>query len=550
MAKVKEIIRNIQLGVYNIPEFQRSFVWTPQQVRDLVESIWKQYPIGVIIEWRGENVPRSGEGSSITSWIIDGQQRLTSLCILYGVRPPWWDDDESWEKTLRKYNIMVRVNYDLNDLEFAVSNPVREREVEWVPVRHLLSLSGDELSDLAGKIADEYVKKLPEALREEIYEKTRDKIRDNLRDLQKRIEEYELVFITSTHEVDDVVEIFTRINTTGTRVKEADIMVALLSIKNRGWIKDEFLPYISNIQEEFGFDLDPGIVVKMLAGITPKRSTRMREIGEKFWTEELELSRYWKRLKDSLALVCRLMNDYGILSSELLISKYVLIPLVALYEKFKDDVNHKMAIYWFILATWDGRYSGPSDTILGQDLKVIDKSPTFEDAINELMSKLEVPEKIDEKDVLKDYRRDRFMRFLFYLTIFNNAALDWRQRVRIGYVSSDTPFSDFRPQWHHFFPRNVLRKYNETLDDTEKLSDEEINSLANITILNPNQKAFRTEPYDYIRRFNISNELLEQQFIPTEDENLWKVENYRKFLNKRAKLMVDGINSFLDSLRN
>ena len=171
MARVKEIIRNIQLGAYNIPEFQRSFVWTPQQVRDLVESLWKQYPIGVIIEWRGENVPRSGKGSLITSWIIDGQQRLTSLCILYGVKPPWWNDDESWEKTLRKYNIMARINYDLNDLEFAVSNPVREKEVEWVSVRQLLSLSGDQLSDLAGKIADEYVKRLPEALRDEMYEK-------------------------------------------------------------------------------------------------------------------------------------------------------------------------------------------------------------------------------------------------------------------------------------------------------------------------------------------------------------------------------------------
>ena len=125
------------------------------------------------------------------------------------------------------------------------------------------------------------------------------------------------------------------------------------------------------------------------------------------------------------------MNDYGILSSEILVSKYVLIPLVALYDKFKEDVNPKRALYWFILATWDGRYSGASDTILCQDLKVIDKSPTFEDAINELRSKLDVPEKIDESDVLKDYRRDRFMRFLLYLAIFNNDALDWRQKVRV-----------------------------------------------------------------------------------------------------------------------
>lgn len=257
----------------------------------------------------------------------------------------------------------------------------------------------------------------------------------------------------------------------------------------------------------------------------------MREIGEKFWSE-MELNKYWKGLKNSLTLVCKLMNDYGILSSELLVSKYALIPLVALYDKFGEDLNPKKALYWFILATWDGRYSGASDTILGQDLKVIDRSHTFEDAINELMSKLEVPAKIEETDILKDYRRGRFMRFLLYLTIFNNGALDWRQKVRIGYVSSDTPFSDFRPQWHHFFPRNVLRKYNKRLHDTEKLSDEEINSLANITILNPNQKAFRTEPYDYIRRYNISNELLEQQYIPTRDEISGKSKITENFSGK------------------
>ena len=548
-SKVEELIEDFQKGVYNIPEFQRSFVWSPQQVRDLVESLWKGYPIGVIIQWKGKNIPRGGKDNSTASWIIDGQQRLTSLCILYGIKPPWWEDDESWEKTLRKYNIMAKVNYDLNDIEFAVSNPVREKEIEWISVRELLKLSEDEIRHLAGKIAKKYVEKLPEALRDEMYERVRDRIRDNLRDLQKRIKDYELVILTSTHEVDEVVEIFSRINTTGTKVKESDIMVALLSIKNRGWIRNEFLPFLLDIKEEFGFDFDPSIVVKMLASITEKRSTRLREIGEKFWTE-IELNKYWRKLKYSLSWVCKLLNDYGILSSELLISKYAIIPLVALYDKFGENVDPKKAFYWFILATWDGRYSSASDTILGQDLKVINDSTTFEDAINELLNRLEVPTKINENDILKDYRRDRFMRFLLYLAIFNNGALDWRQRVRIGYVSSDTPFSEFRPQWHHFFPRNILRRYNERLSNSEKFSDEEINSLANITILNPNQKAFRTEPYDYIKRYNIPNELLEQQFIPTYDENLWRVENYREFLKERAKLMVEGINRFLDLFKN
>jgi len=553
--KIKEIIKDIKEGKYNIPEFQRGFIWTPQQVRDLTESIWREYPIGVILVWEGEHTPKVGDYHKFTSWILDGQQRMTSFCILYGEKPPWWDDKfVLWEDVLEKYDIMVRVNSDMTDLEFAVSNPIREKEVEWISIRDLLHMDDDKLRELVNKIVEKYIPKTAEALesdpewKEITYEKSKDKIRDLLKNLKERLEKYEVTFLKTTHDVDDVIEIFDRVNTKGTKVKEADIMVALLSIEHQGWIRDEFLPFLVDLREEFGFDLDPNFVIRMLSAISPKRTVRLSEIGKEFWSKEFDLDKYWKRTRESLITISKILNDFGILSTDIMVSKYVLIPLVALYERFEDDFDRNKALYWFILATWDGRYSSMSATKIGEDLKSIGNSKSFEEAIKELLNKLQVDGKIKKEDVLRDYTKDRFMRFLLYLAIYNNGAIDWKQKVKIGFVGKDTRFSEFKPQWHHFFPKNVLKKYNEKLDEEERFKEEEINSLANITILNPKQRVFTTEPHDYIKKHNITEEMLKQQFIPIEEE-LWHVENYRKFLDRRAELLVDGINRFLDSLR-
>jgi len=66
------------LGGYYIPPFQRPAVWTTDQSRKLIESIWLGLPIGSIIVsgadlTMGETFPHTAD------WIIDGQQRMRAL---------------------------------------------------------------------------------------------------------------------------------------------------------------------------------------------------------------------------------------------------------------------------------------------------------------------------------------------------------------------------------------------------------------------------------------------------------------------------------------
>jgi hypothetical protein len=70
-------------GKWDAPIFQRGFIWKPRQVRDLADSLYRDYPIGSLLLWE-DPAARS------KYWIADGQHRLISLCLLLGVTPFWW----------------------------------------------------------------------------------------------------------------------------------------------------------------------------------------------------------------------------------------------------------------------------------------------------------------------------------------------------------------------------------------------------------------------------------------------------------------------------
>ena len=93
--EIRDIVKHIDdttLGTLNVPEFQRKFVWKPSKTKDLVDSLWRGYPIGTFLLWESSySSPRSALGTqSQKQWIIDGQQRVTSLALVFAKKPSWW----------------------------------------------------------------------------------------------------------------------------------------------------------------------------------------------------------------------------------------------------------------------------------------------------------------------------------------------------------------------------------------------------------------------------------------------------------------------------
>lgn len=77
---VETILSNIKSGSIAIPEMQRPFVWDSSKVRDLVDSLYKGFPVGYIIVWQNPDVKlKGGTKSSGKKVLIDGQQRITAM---------------------------------------------------------------------------------------------------------------------------------------------------------------------------------------------------------------------------------------------------------------------------------------------------------------------------------------------------------------------------------------------------------------------------------------------------------------------------------------
>jgi len=87
---IRKIMEELVAGRMRVPNFQRGFVWNPERVSYLMDSIYKGYPFGSILLWRTKQelaherdlgpfkLPHN-DPSYPTDYILDGQQRITSI---------------------------------------------------------------------------------------------------------------------------------------------------------------------------------------------------------------------------------------------------------------------------------------------------------------------------------------------------------------------------------------------------------------------------------------------------------------------------------------
>lgn len=115
----------VKSGEIAIPEIQRPFVWDATRVRNLLDSLYKGFPVGYLIAWRNPNVKlKDGTSSAGKRILIDGQQRVTALMAgLLG-----------HEVLTKDYETTrIRIAFHPMDEKFEVSNPAIQKDVAWVP---------------------------------------------------------------------------------------------------------------------------------------------------------------------------------------------------------------------------------------------------------------------------------------------------------------------------------------------------------------------------------------------------------------------------------
>ena len=542
---VKSLVKKASNGEINIPIFQRDFKWKPSQVRDFAESLYRKYPIGLILFWKLDmDITPKTTKSSNPYWIVDGQQRVSSLCILFGEKPYWWPSAKDWDEKKKKYEVMI----NLENEKIGLANPLRKKDPKWISIREILNVKEEkELKTIAKKLSKETSLDYADVI-------------DILKGVFYIKKLYDVPILTIDHSLDEVVDIFARLNKMGTKVGEADIIKGLIASVNQDWLKNEFEKRLET-WKSIGWNFDPIIILRTIAGIG-KGKTILKEVKNYFWKDEI--NKPWKLTIKAIDTVIMKSREYGISSIDLIPSKNSLIPVFILYHKFGNkDINFDYVIYWLLLANYSERYSGASQYAIQKDVSEILNAKTFKNALVSLFKNIEEEKNISpilsvDSELIKNSKyktsKGRFLRLLLYMMMFKKGSRDWDSGVRIGFDKGNLKqLQNFSPEWHHIYPQNILKR--------KGFKGEEINSVANITVITSGtNKKFKKEPWEYILEYKINNRMLREHFIPPsfkgwspkiekrELKKIWSIRNYHQFLEERSKFMAKEMNKYLKEI--
>ena len=194
-------------------------------------------------------------------------------------------------------------------------------------------------------------------------------------------------------------------------------------------------------------------------------------------------------------------------------------------------------MYWYVHTFLWGRYAGSTESVMAQDLNVLSEGEGVEGLLR--LMRLQRGDLVLKADDFWGWSTGaRFYPLLYLLTRVNHAR-DFSSGIELTHSLLG---KNSTLEVHHIFPKDVLYKVGK--------SKAMVNSLANYAFLTKetNLEISNEKPENYMPVYSKKQPgALESHWIPTEPE-LWKIENYEVFLQKRRELLAVGANEFLQSL--
>ncbi len=253
VRSLRSYLDEFEKGAFQVPSFQREFLWDTEAIKQLFDSIKNRYPIGSIQFWQpaefGEiwldNDVKIGPYKIIQPstepkpiFILDGLQRLSSLfgCLI---------NPEKYNKNRlnldeETYNDKFRIYYDLEEQSFEYIRKNKLPKPYQVPLYILINTSDFR------KFARENIEKIGDEYKIELY-------LDRADEISKIITEYEIASVDILNaSVEEAVDIFWRVNKEGIKISK-DWIVNALTNESNFKLKDQ-MDFLLNNLKKYNFD--------------------------------------------------------------------------------------------------------------------------------------------------------------------------------------------------------------------------------------------------------------------------------------------------------
>lgn len=346
------VFRRLQSGDIRVPAFQRAFRWTEAQILSLLDSVVRGYPVGSMLLWEvREPVFRTAQPEDLpfpnvaekypTYFVLDGLQRLSSL---YGVF--FFEGDPSKSSL---YNVV----FDLRSEVFKHFDASDTSEAD-LPLSALFSVKS---------LLNEQKRLLALDDAETLIERT---VR-----LQSTFQEYLLPTVTIAHQqVTEVVEIFSRINSTGTRLGPVDFMRALT------WSDDfDLNSGIRSVQaktEELGFIFADETVLKLIAVVSGRAPTADDVLTLQSETSQNLHILVSRAIKIAVRSIGFLKNHCYVHNADFLPYEGQLLAVTEFFNEAQEDAAGETELArWFWSVSFNEQLRGKPDHYLARQLAAI-----------------------------------------------------------------------------------------------------------------------------------------------------------------------------------
>jgi hypothetical protein len=526
VSTIRELITDISKGQLKLPEFQRGYVWSRDQVRALVESLYRRHPTGHFLVWRTYTpVPTRGvpDGAASSSLLLlDGQQRLTSMYVLMlGEPPPFYEGE----------TLFLDLHFNVATREFRFfQKSLMANDPTWISVQTVLRHG---LAALLGRL-----KELPEDRRRVIQDHLEPLSRlDQIRDYSYHVDELKDDNLT----VDEVVEIFSKVNSAGTTLARADLALAHVCAS---WpeARHELRSFATEMARH-GFSIEIEYLIRAIAG-TAAQTVNFTAPFYRIPADDLRAA--WQKVKKAYEYLVNTLRHYAFIDTiDDFATPLVMVPVLVYLARrngvFNSNVERDRFIRWMLLANVWSRYAGQTDTKLQRDVYALDDV----DPAHRLIEAIVADRgriAIETKDLEGKGAQTAVYRLGYIVARWRNAQ-DWFSGATL-YSRAIGKSNGLES--HHIFPRDVLVKNGFASAEDRKL----INEIANRAFLTKRAKLTTSNRYPNAYLPKVEKNIpgaLRQQCVPM-DPDLWKLANFGLFMHQRRKLLAKQMNQFLNRL--
>ena len=586
-VSIGTLLGYINGGIIAIPEIQRPFVWDSTKVRDLIDSLYKGYPIGYIITWKNPSVKlKDGTSSEGKQILIDGQQRIMALrASLLG--------KEVLDNNYKKKRIKIAFN--IVEQKFETSNPAIEKQEEWISdISQFMQDGNIDTFDFVSKYSQKFNIE-PNVVMERI----------NKLLAIKNILIGE-INLGSSLDIDTVTEIFVRINSAGVPLSQADFAMSKISVNETyhgnemrkvidyfchlaktpldyenivnndnefanseifqkiKWVKDNadelYLPtYTDMLRVAFTYKFRRGKLqdlVSLLSGRDFETREYRIEIIEDSFNKLYEGIREFINQSNYERYVM-ILKSAGIIDDSLVRSQNVLnfgyILYLLLREKNIDASKIQSLVRrWIIMSILTQRYTSSPESAFDYDIRRFNETNNIEQYI------IDEEKRQLSETFWSDYLVDRldtpvtsspFWKTYLVAQIFLGDRGFLSDSIKVQYLIEN------RGDVHHIFPKDYLKRngYKNKQQYNQIANFAMLQTEINIAVSNRAPREYMSDvkaqcngqdnKYGLISDEEDLKRNLQENSIPEEIVDM-TYEDYEEFLRKRRVLMAEKVKKY------